>query len=105
MDKETNTDSIPQQATPNTSSKKSHTKAKVKNVKNFACQYDQKDIGIRPSLKRVSIADKNIVFDIPVYDISTETYEIFEEKKSESKKDEGRTRRSKKNIKLEQDPE
>jgi hypothetical protein len=34
-------------------------------VKNFACQYDPKDVGIKPSIKRVSISDKNVVFDVP----------------------------------------
>lgn len=34
--------------------------------KSFGCQYDQKDIGIKPSIKRVSIADAkaNVIFDI-----------------------------------------
>jgi len=54
---------------------------KVKHVKNFGCQYDPKDVGIKPSIKRVSIADKNIIFDIPDDDNSTATYDLSEEKK------------------------
>lgn len=33
-------------------------------VRNFGCQYDVKDAGNRPSLKRVSIANTKVIFQI-----------------------------------------
>lgn len=55
-----NTDNISEALLAN-SSKKSNNSA-TKSVRNFACQYDQKDTGLRPSLKRVSIADTKVIY-------------------------------------------
>lgn len=66
------------------SNKKSVSK---KSARNFSCQYDPKDFGSsRPSLKRVSIADTKIIYEIDD-DNSTET---FEESKSKNRKSKGK---------------
>jgi len=55
-------------------------------LKSFACQYDQNDIGIKPSIKRVSIADskKNVIFNFDSNNSSTVTCEM-EDKKNKNK--------------------
>lgn len=64
-------------------------------MKSFACQYDQSDVGIKPSIKRVSIADSknNVIFDIDSNN-STITCEM-DDKKNKNKKKEKKETKSK----------